>query len=178
MNFQEAAERIKSIDVGDIFMQLTKENETTLLDVLRSQLHRGESGDGLIETSDGNGYYGRSLTRKLKRLGGLTYAEYKNRKNPRAGYGQPDLFYSGEFYREMFIENFDKESFKIWSRDNKADALAIFGWETNWPPTHFHEPYGLEIFEYNEQSLQEVRGYYKVGIVDKLRKYFNGVQSV
>jgi hypothetical protein len=175
MNFREAAERITSIDIGIFFIQLTKENEPVLLDVLRSQLYRGESGDGRIETESGEGYYGRSHTRRLKRLGGMTYAEYKERRNPRPGYGTPDLFYSGEFYQGMFIQDAGEESFKIWSRDDKADDLALYGFETNWPPTHWHEPYGLAIFEYNEESLQDVREYFKDGMVDKLRNFINGV---
>lgn len=82
------------------------------------------------------------FTSKMEKVnplyGSLFYALEKNQQNPLAGYGTPDLFLTGAFYRGFFVSITGK-SFKISSNDRKTGSLV--------------EKYGSDIFGLSGDSL-------------------------
>lgn len=56
-----------------------------------------------------------------------SYAQFKNRKNPKPGLGHPDLFLTGSFQNQMFMK-VEKETFEISSKDGKTfDLIKHYG---------------------------------------------------
>lgn len=142
-NFGQVAERIKSIDIGKIFVDFATRNEDSIVGLVRSQLYQGETGEGKVRPK----YYGRE-----------DYAQEKHADNPRPGYGTPDLFYSGDFYNGMFLQEAKETHAKVWSTDDKTNMLILDGWQIYGKEgDYMHQPYGLEVFELNEESLQQLR---------------------
>lgn len=144
-NFGQVAERIKSIDIGKIFVDFATRNEDSIVGLVRSQLYQGETGEGKLHPA----YYGASYS--------SGYVDEKESMNPRPGYGQPDLYYTGGFYEGMYIQEAKETHAKVWSTDRKTNALVLDGWAVPWHPGDWHPEYGLEVFELNEESLQQLR---------------------
>jgi hypothetical protein len=63
-----------------------------------------------------------STGKKLKKYINDTYAKEKNYMNRRPGFGQPDLFFTGKFYKG-FTVNVNKTHFKVDSVDFKSEKL-------------------------------------------------------
>lgn len=145
MKVGDVAERIRSIDIGNIFKDFMTKNETSVIDLVRSQLNRGEDGNG----KKLHPYYGGSYT--------SGYVDEKHSMNPRPGYGTPDLYLTGDFYEGMFMQEVKEDYAKIWSSDEKTNKLVTDGWKVPWNPSTTHPAYGLEIFELGEESLQQLR---------------------
>lgn len=160
-NFGQVAERIKSIDIGKIFVDFATRNEDSIVGLVRSQLYQGETGRGKLSPS----YYGASYT--------SGYVDEKESMNPRPGYGQPDLYYTGGFYEGMFLQEIKETHAKVWSTDRKTNALVLEGWEVPWKPSDWHPEYGLEVFELNEESLQQLRPRFAESIIENARKILN-----
>lgn len=156
-NFDEAAERWKTVNIGTIFVDIVKSNEGSILDLLRSQLYQGEAGDGMISPQ----YYTMFDT---------FYAEMKNSMNPAPGFGHPDLFLTGEWYSKLFIQNADEDSFNIWNRDVSKTNKLVSGWEYGYVNKAMHPGYGMTIFELNENSLNQLRDVFRRIINMKIRE--------
>lgn len=79
-----------------------------------------------IETLNKKQLYEKSVDRNgepLRLYASLSYAIEKNRKNPMPGFGRPDLFNEGSFFRQFFTvvgANYYETS----SRDSKTSGLV------------------------------------------------------
>ncbi len=70
----------------------------------------------------------------------LFYSIEKQQRNPRPGFGRPDLYDTGDFYNGFYVE-VKSDSYLIYSRDSKANLLT--------------EKYGDNIFGLNPTSKQQ-----------------------
>lgn len=92
--------------------------------------------------------------------GSLFYALEKNKQNPLAGYGTPDLFLTGAFYRGFFISITGK-SFIISSSDKKTESLV--------------DKYGMDIFGLSSGSIAM---YIKSDFFPELKKFIESTYKL
>ena len=90
---KELAERVRSIDVNQILDEVLEDEKTFILDLIRSQLIKGEGGDGSL------GIYSKS---KL----GQYYVNLKLDMGLFMGDSLPnyDLFFSGKLYKSLIMD--------------------------------------------------------------------------
>lgn len=106
-----------------VILGIIEDQSDVISDYNRNQLKHGRGSDGEpIEPM----------------YGSLFYALEKNRMNPLAGYGTPDLFLTGAFYRGFFVSITGK-SFSLSSSDRKTGSLL--------------EKYGPNIFGLTNDSI-------------------------
>ena len=102
----------KAIDLADIFSDVIAKNEEHLIQLNQNQLYKDSSD------SEGN---------KLQQYNSLTYALEKSQMNAGVGFGNPDLYYTGAFYRGWSILITNTE-FIFDSSDSKtSDLIAKYG---------------------------------------------------
>jgi hypothetical protein len=101
----------KAIDLADIFSDVIAKNEQHLINLNHNQLQFG---------LDSEGNY-------LREYQSPAYALEKQSMNPKAGLGNPDLYYTGAFYRGWSILITNSE-FLFDSSDSKtSDLIAKYG---------------------------------------------------
>lgn len=109
--------RWESLDIIEITGEAIEQTKEEAIKIQQAQLFlRGEKADGS----------------KLKPYKSPVYARKKNLMNPNPGLGQPDAKFTGELYREMFVDvQGDKAVFDSASPHAammiKRDGSAIFG---------------------------------------------------
>ena len=82
-----------------------------------------------------------------------SYAAMKHRMNPKPGFGNPDLFLTGEFQHSMNLR-VEGEVFEIDSTDTKTNKLR--------------EKYGDQIFGLTDESKQEAWCIVRPPLVEKI----------
>ena len=113
---QEAIERIRSVDFNTILDQVIDEERFFVLDLIRSQLKKGEGGDG--ELNEYAWYRNGSLLSK-------SWIDYKHKIGLFLGGGDPlyDLLGdTGDFYKSLVI-TVERDNIKIDSLDPKLDSI-------------------------------------------------------
>lgn len=113
----------------------------------------GYNKEQLISGFDRNG-------ERFKPYGGLLYALEKNKQNPKAGYGNPDLNLTGAFYRGFFI-SVTGTTFEISSNDSKNDELL--------------SKYGSSVFGLSNASLAS---YSKNEFFDEFKKFIENTLKI
>ncbi len=106
-NWRELYERVKSVNVKQIFVETLDETSDTIINTIKyEQLEYGIKGDG-----NSIGIYKSKI-----------YEEMKSRMNPKAR-GDVDLKYSGDWYNSL---RFDKKAYGgiIKSNDKKDRMLT------------------------------------------------------
>jgi hypothetical protein len=113
----------KAIDLADIFSDVIAKNEQHLINLNHNQLQFG---------LDSEGNY-------LREYQSPAYALEKQSMNPKAGLGNPDLYYTGAFYRgwSLLITN---SEFLFDSGDSKTSDLI--------------EKYGDNIFGLSAKNIE------------------------
>lgn len=89
-----------------------------------------------------------------------SYAFEKERRNPNPGFGRPDLFLSGAFYRGFYI-SVTNSTYDIYSRDSKTGKLVA--------------KYGEDIFGMTDDSQQQ---YVEETLYNGLSKYIEQITGV
>ena len=114
----------KAIDLADIFSDVIAKNEDHLIQLNQNQLYKDSSD------SEGN---------QLQQYNSLTYALEKSQMNAGVGFGNPDLYYTGAFYRgwSILITN---TGFLFDSSDSKTSKLI--------------DDYGINIFGLRKDNLE------------------------
>jgi len=107
---------------------LSSESQALIIELQKDQLMQGEN------------MLGEPIEPEYR---SFSYARFKNRINPRAGFGTPDLRYSGAFYNAFF---FDEDDMEVYSRDEKVERLIA--------------KYGA-IFGLNDDSVERYRQYFR-----------------
>lgn len=123
MTISELYQNAKAIDLADIFSDVIEKNEQHLIDLNHNQLQFG---------LDSEGNY-------LREYQSPAYALEKQSMNPKAGLGNPDLKYTGAFYRgwSLLITN---SEFLFDSGDSKTSDLI--------------EKYGQNIFGLRKENIE------------------------
>lgn len=110
-------ERVKSLELRDSVPTIIQEQAKTVIAYNQRQLYdHGQRADG----------------EQLQDYRSEFYAIEKNRRNAKPGFGVPDLYDTGSFYRSMQLD-VDKKTFELDSTDPKSSDLkkkygdAIFG---------------------------------------------------
>lgn len=136
---KELAKRVKAINLDSLKDEVINQNETLAVDYNKDQLEAGFD----------------SNNNRLRTYASPIYAAVKNNMNPRPGFDNPDLLYTGDFY-EGFKSDKQGNKLVIDSDDSKTDELTA--------------KYGNEIFGLNEQNKQV---WDKQNIQDYLRKWLS-----
>lgn len=105
---REMLERFESLNLRESVPTIIQEQEAILIDYNQSQLFE-KSID-----ADGN---------PLREYRNEFYAIEKNKMNPAPGIGNPDLKYTGAFYKG-FRADVDEKTIRITSDDMKSDKLV------------------------------------------------------
>jgi hypothetical protein len=100
-------ETIQSLDTDTICEASVKNTSDAIADLNAEQLFHGLS----------------SKEKNLKSYRNEEYAEEKNRMNPLPGFGNPDLYYTGNFYKGIKA-TVDGSQFTITSSDEKTPMLT------------------------------------------------------
>lgn len=94
---------------------------------LRSEVPRLiEQTSSTIEKLNKEQLYDSSIDRNgepLRLYASLSYALEKNRRNPKPGFGRPDLFNEGSFFSQFFTV-VGANTFETSSRDSKTSGLV------------------------------------------------------
>lgn len=94
---------------------------------LRSEVPRIiEQTSPIIEKLNKSQLYEHSVDRDgepLRLYASLSYALEKNRRNPKPGFGRPDLFNEGSFFAQFFTV-VGSNTFETSSRDSKTSGLV------------------------------------------------------
>ena len=129
-NIYQLYENVRKMDdIEDITrtVVLDSVSQDLLIELQKDQLMRGENERGeSIEPE----------------YASFSYAKFKNRINPRAGFGTPDMKYTGAFFNAFF---FDEDDLEVYSRDEKVERLIA--------------KYG-DIFGFHRESLDPYAAYF------------------
>jgi len=158
-NFRQIADKVKSIDIDLIFMDISIHNQVSIMDLLKSQLLNGE----LLTARK---YYLSPKKNNWKAANGVSpYQVGKHIMNPAAGKNVVDLFNYGDFFNGFFMsKSFEgnSEAVKIDSDDPKTDTLMTEEW------------YGKEIFQLTDYNLNDLaQNLYKPLIRKRIRQIIN-----
>lgn len=115
--------KAKQVNLKDLVIETMEEQREDIIALNQYQLY--------IHSED-------SVGDKLENYKTLEYSLYKNRKNPDVGFGNPDLYDTGVFFRKMYL-TVDQDSFEIDSSDKKSSDLK--------------NKYGDKIFGLSSDSL-------------------------
>ena len=134
--------QLLTIPVKEILRESLTENKPVIEDLNAAQLQAGIRADNSPITPT----YRNPL-----------YAQYKNRRNPKPGFGRPDLKNTGAFY-EGIDARVTSEGLEIESTEGKTKELQA--------------KYGPEIIGLTDQSITELQqGYLKPALYEEVRKY-------
>jgi len=122
----EMLRRVKTIDLQTIGIGIVVDSKNEIVDKNKAQLM-----DFGIDKNE----------KKLKPYSNPAYARRKNTRNPFPGLGTPDLYNSGAFQRGFTLRILGKNSFEIFSTDDKNGLLK--------------EKYGSAIFGLTKDSKEE-----------------------
>lgn len=125
ISMRELRDRLARFDVLQAAEKVLQDNPNVIPDLVRGQLYFGYDGDGLRLAPYRNKYY----------------AQKKNQQNPAAGYGNPDLYATGQFYQGIMSEVTGGQV-TTFSNDPKNDDLT--------------DKYGDEIHKLSEESKEEL----------------------
>lgn len=103
---REMLGRFESVNLRETVPAIIQEQESVLVGYNKEQLQLGFDKEG----------------ERLQPYRGLIYSFDKNKMNPKAGFGNPDLKFSGDFYRG-FNADVDSKSILIDSSDIKSESL-------------------------------------------------------
>lgn len=105
--------KFRKVDLSGVLNECLVETSDILLDLVKSQLKRGETSVGLIQPP----------------LKSERYSKKKLSNGSNAPFGIPDLFDTGKF-QDKFKLYFGKDALRIRSTDKKApDLLSKYGYE-------------------------------------------------
>ena len=140
MTLSEMRDRIGSLK--DNFEDISRDivldsvSQDLIVEIQKDQMMHGEDAYGnKIEPEYSNFYY----------------ARFKNRINPRAGFGVPDLRSTGSFYNQFYLNEY---TLRVNSMDDKTGSLV--------------QEYGESIFGLNEGSLEKYCPYFKRRLKEKV----------
>jgi len=131
--------RFKSINLRQQVPILIEQDADTVTDLNKEQLYE--------RSVDKNGA-------PLRLYGSVGYSLDKNRINPRPGFGRPDLYLTGAFYRGFNIR-VTRNALTITSSDSKTSMLT--------------KKYGQDIFGLDQQSRDKFRPRLQNNIVKYIR---------
>lgn len=134
-------DKVKSVNLRDQVPIIIEQTKETAIDLNRLQLY--------AMSEDKNNM-------SLLMYRSPFYANYKNQRNPKPGFGHPDLFLTGSFQRQMFMK-VEKETFNISSHDSKTFDLV--------------KHYGDDIFGLTVKSKQV---YANTVVYDGIKRYITG----
>lgn len=159
-NFRQIADKVKSIDIDLMFIDISISKQVSIMDLLKSQLLNGE----LI--TERKRYTGTSYTDwDTAKVGYKPYVDAKNDMNPNAGWSIVDLCNWGDFFNGFFMSKSiegNSEAVKIESDDWKNDMLKSNKW------------YGKEIFQLTDYNLDDLaQNLYKPLIRKRIRQIIN-----
>ncbi len=121
------ADRFKSLDLRANIPIMIEQTQEDVLDLNRAQLYE--------RSVDNTGT-------PLRLYRSQPYALQKNRRNPKPGFGRPDLYETGAFFRGFYLR-VGRNVFTISSRDGKTSDLV--------------KKYTPNIFGLDEKSRTEYR---------------------
>lgn len=139
MTIAEAYKRFKSINLRQQVPILIEQDSDTVIDLNQEQLYE--------RSVDKNGA-------PLRLYGSVGYSLDKNKMNSKPGFGRPDLYLTGAFYRGFKIKA-TRNILTITSSDSKTSALT--------------KKYGRDIFGLDEQSKDKFRPRLQNNIVKYIR---------
>ena len=118
-----------------------------------------EDGDVIVELQKDQLMHGENMLGESiePEYASFSYAKFKNRINPRAGFGTPDLRFTGAFYDAFFLDDDDLE---VYSRDPKVEILIA--------------KYGGYIFGLNEDSIERYRHCFREKLKGKVDAIMRG----
>lgn len=148
MNVTEYIAKLKLANkayMNEQLLRIVQEESNFIIDLNQSQLLSGIDSKG----SEFEDYSSKS------------YATFKNRLNPIAGFGRPDLKLTGSFYNEMYLQ-FSSKGFpvEIFSRDEKTASLV--------------GKYGKDLFGVTKDNLENLRDHIK----PKVEQLFASILAV
>lgn len=121
----EMLQRVKSFDIITATAEIMKENEQDVVELNRQQLLQGLTAEN-------------DLVGEYRSVG---YAIQKERMNPKAGFGNVDLKFTGEFYTGFSLI-IDGNQYLIFS--------------VNWKTNKLVKKYGDGIFGLNDESRRKL----------------------
>lgn len=112
-------ERIEKFDAAKSIMEVFLDKKAHVIDKNLDQLQEGLDANG----------------NRFKKYAWEDYAVEKNKMNPKAGMGNPDLKYTGDFWSSFILEQTGETQYEISATDSKA----------NWLENHYkdNDIYGL-----------------------------------
>lgn len=132
--------RVRSFNVIRAAGTAMKANETEILEINKEQLQEGKNSD-----NEPVGFY-RSVG----------YALYKNKRNPKAGYGTVDLKDTGDFYRS-FTLTINGNVYTISATDSKMPELV--------------SKYSPKIFGFMEENKIKVWMAFRNDFINEFKKH-------
>lgn len=133
-----------------------KASEIVITDVVQETLR--EQSDNIIflnqyrlfnESEDTDG-------EPLEFYRSVAYSILKNQRNPSPGFGRPDLYDTGSFYRDFNLTVTDDE-FEVDSNDEKSEMLK--------------DKYGDKIFGLSESDMETFSGeFFNEAFIDKIQQ--------
>ena len=142
MTIKAMLEKVRTVNLRAEVPQIILVTSSEILELNKQQLFQeGVKSDGI----------------RLLEYAGFRYSEYKYSLNPGPGFGNPDLYLEGDFYRGFQVANITPRSFDIGSTDSKADSLE--------------EKYGENLFGFTRKSRTE----YALGVFyNRVKAYITG----
>lgn len=130
----EMLRRLEGLSLHNAAIETIEETKDEILRLNRDQLYHGfnKNGDYLRFYSISYKYEGH----EYPSFYGKKYIDLKSSLNSMPGYGHPDLFLTGDFYRSFFVQ-VNNNGFAVGANDRKADGLekkykkTIFGLSPN-----------------------------------------------
>ncbi len=112
MDVLDTIAALESLNVRQLAREAVEKNLREMVSMNKTQLHEGKSTSGKpfpkyapFEVEEGK-----------------EYADFKEELNPKPGWGNPDLYLTGSFYREMFGDLVGDDIFMD-SKDEKSGLL-------------------------------------------------------
>ncbi len=142
MTIHEMNDLVKTIDLEQIGSEALALHKEDAIQLNKDQLLSGIGNDA----------------RKIEpKYASPAYAKQKNRMNPLAGYGVPDLYKTGAMFEAFNLAIQNKKQYKLFSADSKFAKLV----------KKYPTAYGL-----NTESIEDLKasGYMET-VVDKTKKH-------
>lgn len=141
MTIKGMLEKVRTVNLRAEVPQIILETSQEIVQLNRDQLRQGIKSNGVT----------------LLEYKSFEYAERKHAMNPAPGFGNPDLYLEGDFYRGFQVAKITSRSFDLLSTDSKSDSLE--------------EKYGEKIFGLTQKS----RTQYALGVFyQRVKSYITG----
>lgn len=138
---KEFNDRIQAFDINKVLMDVFMEQKAVVIDKNLDQLQYGFDSNG----------------NRLKKYSQSDYAEYKNDLNPKAGFWNPDLKLTGQFWQSLYLEDTGGTKYEIKSDDSKASKLE--------------EKYGSDIYGLSDEKAGEfVSKTYRPRLAERIKE--------